>query len=62
MKELDDLPEASADERRIRRPGGGRKQYEETRPDVDEQFVAVMADHTAGDPMDEQIRWTNLSR
>jgi len=22
----------------------------------------VLADHTAGDPLDEQSRWTNLSR
>ena len=25
-------------------------------------LAQVVADHTAGDPMDEQIRWTNLSR
>lgn len=61
-KELADLPEESAYERRIRQPGGGRKRYEETHPAIDEQFLAVMADYTAGDPMDEQIRWTNLSR
>ncbi len=61
-KELEDLPEESVHERRIRRPGGGRKRYEQTHPDIDEQFLAVMADHTAGAPMDEQIRWTNLSR
>jgi hypothetical protein len=62
LKELEDLPEDSAYERRIRQAGGGRKRYEETYPELDEQFLAVLADHTAGDPMDEQIRWTNLSR
>jgi len=62
LKELEDLREDSAYERRIRRPGGGRQRYEETYPEIDEQFLAVLADHTAGDPMDEQIRWTNLSR
>jgi hypothetical protein len=62
LKELADLPEESTYERRIRQPGGGRKRYEKTHPDINEQFLAVMADHTAGDPMDEQIRWTNLSR
>lgn len=62
LKELADLPEESTYERRIRQPGGGRKRYEETHPDIDAQFLAIMADYTAGDPMDEQIRWTNLSR
>lgn len=62
LKELADLLEDSAYEQRIRRPGGGRKRYEESYPDIDEHFLAVLADHTAGDPMDEQIRWTNLSR
>jgi hypothetical protein len=56
FKELTELPEDSAYERRIRRPGGGRQRYEETHPAIDEQFLAVLADHTAGDPMDEQIR------
>jgi hypothetical protein len=62
LKELEDLPDERVYERQIRRPGGGRNRYVETYPDIDEQFLAVMADYTAGDPMDEQIRWTNLSR
>ena len=60
--ELTELPESGGYEQRVRRPGGGRKRYEETYPAIDEQFLAVMTDHTAGDPMDEQVRWTNLSR
>ena len=62
LRELADMPEDSGYEQRIRKPGGGRKRYEETYPEIDEQFLAVLVDHTAGDPMDEQIRWTNLSR
>jgi hypothetical protein len=62
LKDLAELPDGSGYERPIRQPGGGRKGYEETYPAIDEQFLAVLADHTAGDPMDEQIRWTNLSR
>jgi len=49
-------------EARIRQSGGGRKAYAIHWPQIDEQFLAVLRDHTAGDPMDETVRWTNLSR
>jgi hypothetical protein len=50
-------------EERIRKPGGGRKSYEETwGPELDEKFLAVLGEHTAGDPMDGQVRWTNLTQ
>jgi hypothetical protein len=61
IKELKELPAASSDDKRIRKPGGGRKPYHEQHPDIDEKFLHVMADYTAGDPMDEQILWTHLS-
>jgi len=49
-------------EQRIRKPGGGRKKYTVTwGPSLDEKFLAVLRDHTAGDPMDETVRWTNLT-
>jgi hypothetical protein len=48
-------------EKRIRRPGGGRKPYQDTWVDIDEKFLHVLRDHTAGDPMDETVRWTDLS-
>lgn len=48
-------------ESRIRKPGGGRKSYQETWADIDEKFLHVLRDHTAGDPMDERVRWTDLS-
>jgi len=60
MKELDRLPEEEMRER-IRKPGGGRKPYDETYPDIDDQFLSVLRDHTAGDPMREEVRWTNLT-
>jgi transposase len=44
----------------IRKPGGGRKPYWVSHPEIDEQFLTVLHDHTAGDPMDETVRWTNL--
>ena len=62
MKELDHLPEGKEMARRIRKPGGGRKAYDESNPDIDEQFLAVLRDHTAGDPMREDVLWTNLTR
>lgn len=31
-------------------------------PQVEPSFVAVLADHTAGDPMREGVRWTDLTR
>ena len=61
IQELKQLPEDSGYDPRIRRAGGGRKPYTETHPGIDEKFLDVLADHTAGDPMDDQIRWTNLS-
>ena len=46
---------------RIRKPGGGRKPYRDHWAEIDEKFLQVLRDHTAGDPMDETVRWTNLS-
>jgi hypothetical protein len=61
IKELKGLPAESIHEKRIRKPGGGRKPYDEKFPDIDEKFLKVMAEYTAGDPMDAGIVWTNLS-
>ncbi len=60
-KELKTMPSDSSYDKRVRRPGGGRKSYEETYPDIDAKFLDVLAEYTAGDPMNEQVRWTNLS-
>ncbi|NET97614.1 MAG: hypothetical protein F6K05_32805 [Okeania sp. SIO1H2] len=46
----------------IRRAGGGRKSSFEVFENLDDVFLQVIAPHTAGSPMDEQIKWTNLSR
>ena len=61
IEELKGLSEASVYEPGIRKAGGGRKSYEETHPDIHEKFLDVMAEYTAGDPMDENIYWTNRS-
>ena len=46
----------------IRKPGGGRRKYIESANNLDESFLEVLKDHTAGDPMDEKVKWTTLSR
>ena len=46
----------------IRLSGGGRKRVIETTKGIDEAFLRVIEKHTAGSPMDEQIKWTNLAR
>ena len=45
---------------RIRKPGGGRKRAEHQYADIDEAFLDVLDTHTAGNPMDGKIRWTQL--
>ena len=47
---------------RIRADGGGRKTAFETVEGLDESFLKVIAQHTAGSPMDESQKWTNLKR
>ena len=60
-REVSGLPTGEV-EQRIRAKGGGRKKYSVTWGAVlDEKFLAVLRDHTAGDPMDETVRWTNLT-
>jgi len=60
MKEVLNLSIQEKGNKRIRKKGGGRKRYDEKHPDIDEKFLAVLKNYTAGDPMDEKVRWTNL--
>ncbi len=48
-------------ETRIREAGGGRKPYTHHWKDIDEKFLEVLREHTAGDPMDATVRWTDLT-
>ena len=52
---------AEAVSHRIRRPGGGRKKSETTSPQLETTFLAILREHTAGDPMDEHAQWTYLN-
>lgn len=47
---------------RVRRQGGGRKAALDTISGLDEAFLSVIAKYTAGSPMDDTIKWTNLTR
>jgi len=46
---------------RDRKKGGGRKLSINNIPGINEAFITVVYNYTAGDPMDERIRWTNLT-
>jgi hypothetical protein len=45
-----------------RKEGGGRKSILKTREGIDEAFLEIIENSTAGSPMDENIKWTNLSQ
>ena len=47
--------------KRIREPGAGRKSYWLKWKEISEKFLEVLKNYTAGDPMDEKVRWTNLT-
>jgi Rhodopirellula transposase DDE domain len=60
IAELDD--EAAMRRSGIRREGGGRKSALESIEGLDAAFLRVLAEHTAGSPMDETVKWTTLKR
>jgi len=60
MNELEKLPPKAG--KRIRVVGGGRKTVIAQQPDLEATFLQVLENHTAGSPMDETIKWTNLTR
>ncbi|MGK5091284.1 hypothetical protein WDW89_04610 [Deltaproteobacteria bacterium TL4] len=59
LKELEALEELPKD--RVRRPGGGRKRIIEITDQIDSVFLTVVGEHTAGDPMNEELIWTDLT-
>lgn len=60
LAELDN--ETALSMSRIRQPGGGRPKSLTTIAGLDEAFLRVVAQHTAGSPTDETVKWTNLTR
>ncbi len=51
---------ASIPKKRDRKGGGGRKQAIKKQTDINDVFLSILKEHTAGDPMDETKKWTNL--
>jgi Rhodopirellula transposase DDE domain len=60
MQELKQLPDDPAGSR-IRKPGGGRKKTEVKHADLTQQVQDTIKDRTAGDPMRQDIVWTDLT-
>jgi len=52
----------SVKDKRIRKSGAGRKSALDKIEGLDDFFLKAILDNTAGSPMDETIKWTNLSR
>lgn len=46
----------------LEKKGGGRKAAIERQPQLEANFLGILAEFTAGDPLREGVLWTNLSR
>jgi len=44
-----------------RKAGGGRTPALEKYVGIDDAFLNILKEHTAGDPMDEKVKWTDLT-
>jgi hypothetical protein len=57
LKHIEEIPKD-----RNRKEGGGRKSCIDIIEGIDEVFLSVLKEHTAGDPDNEKIKWTNLTQ
>lgn len=60
LRELND--EHAFAQATIRKSGGGRPSAFATYANLDTLFLQVLDAHTAGSPMDETVKWTNMTR
>lgn len=60
ISELSD--EERMNQEKIRNTGGGRISKLDKFDNIDEIFLEVLRKNTAGSPMDEKVKWTNLTR
>lgn len=44
-----------------RKKGGGRSSILKKQVEINTVFLHILKNHTAGDPMDEDVKWTNLT-
>lgn len=58
LNELQD--EEALNQEGVRKPGGGRKEVIEITKGIDDAFLDVLKEHTAGDPMDDKVKWSSL--
>jgi len=61
MNELEQPLAKAGSKERIRQAGAGRKRVIDTMEGLDEAFQEVMTPHSAESPMDEKVKWSNLS-
>ncbi len=61
LRGIKELGEEDGLENRNRKVGGGRSPVLVKMPDISPVFLQLLKEHTAGDPMDEKVKWTNLS-
>ena len=61
LEDVEKMDEQTRNSSRIRKKGGGRKSILSTQIGIDAAFLEVLKIHTAGDPMNELIKWTNLT-
>src|SRR5712691_10131930 len=59
-RELKQLPDDPAGNR-VRKPGGGRKKTEVKQADLIQQVQHTIKDRTAGDPMRQDVVWTDVT-
>ena len=60
--EIENIESEKFNNQGIREKGGGRKSCIKQIPELDEAFLRVVQEHTAGDPMDTEIKWTYLNQ
>ena len=46
----------------VRLLGGGRTKLSDTMTGLNQAFLDVLKDHTAGDPMNDKVKWTSLGK
>jgi len=62
MRGLKDLSSNPSSEFHIRKKGSGRKRALDTVKNIETIFIEVLEDNTAGNPMKENLFWTNLTQ